>query len=182
MGLEIGETSRVDGRILEDASLVWSEVHTLVAPLLEEASFEELCGDIVMGSTTPSIRLIDPICNEPLDLTPISSPLPPITPSYMLAFHESLGDIRGYNPSSDPYCTYLEDFLRKIMWSTFFPHTFNFSIVFGKFKRLLTSLASSFVVFSYLHHSEMHAITYDKLLRGLTASEWSNLSLDGRSG
>jgi len=42
----------------------------LVEPCLEEASFEELCNDIVMGSTTSSIGLIDPIRTKPLDLTP----------------------------------------------------------------------------------------------------------------
>jgi len=30
--------------------------------ILEEAPFE-LCGEIVMGGTTPSIGLLDPICN-----------------------------------------------------------------------------------------------------------------------
>jgi len=49
------------------------------------------------------------------------------------------------------------------MWSTFFDHTFEFSMVFGKFKRPLTFLASSFVVFSYLHHYEMHVVTYEAL-------------------
>jgi len=63
--------------------------------------------------------------------------------------------------------------LRKIVWSTFFGPTFDFSMAFGKFKRPLTFLASSVVVFSYLHHSEMHVVTYDKLLKALTASESS---------
>ena len=61
------------------------------------------------------IELIDTICNEPLELTPTSFPLLPATPSYMHAFHESLGDIRGYNPSFDPYCAHLEDVPQKIM-------------------------------------------------------------------
>ena len=61
----------------------------MVEPCLEKAPFEELCGDIVMGSTTPAIRLINPICTEPLDLISISSPLLPTTPSYVHAFHES---------------------------------------------------------------------------------------------
>jgi len=86
------------------------------------------------------------------------------------AFHKSLGDIRGYHPIFDPHCAYLEDVPRKIMWSTFFDHVFDFSMAFGKFKRPLTFLALSFAVFSYLHDFEMHAVTYDKLLRALTAS------------
>jgi len=98
------------------------------------------------------------------------------------AFHESLGDIRGYNPSFDPYCAYLEDMPRKIMWSPFFDHTFDFSMAFDEFKRPLTLFASPFIVFFYSDHYEMHAIIYDKLLRALTASKWSNLSLDARSG
>ena len=86
----------------------------------------ELCGDLVMGITTPSIEHIDTICYEPLDLTPTSSPLAPTTPFPVHAFPESLGDIRGYNSSIDPYCPYLEDTPRKITWSTFFDNTLIF--------------------------------------------------------
>jgi len=100
----------------------------------------------------------------------------------MHAYHESLGDIGGYSPSFDPCCAYLEDVLRKIMWSTFFDHTFDFSTVFGKFERPLAFLPSSFIIPSSLHHSELHAITYDKLLRALMAFEWHDLSLNARSG
>jgi len=56
-----------------------------------------------MGGDTPSIGHTDPICTEPFDSMPISSLLLPTTPSYVHAFHESLGDIRGYNSSFDPY-------------------------------------------------------------------------------
>ena len=94
----------------------------------------------------------------------------------------SLGDIRGYNLSFDPYCAYLEGVPRKMMWSTFFDHTFDFSMAFGKFKRPVTFLASSFVVLSYLHHYEMHATRHDKTFRALMTSEWSDPSLDVRSG
>ena len=100
----------------------------------------------------------------------------------MHAFHESLGHIRDYHLFCDPYCAYLEDVPRKIIRSTCFDPTFHFSMAFGKFKRALTFLASSFVVFSYLHHSEMHDTRHDKLLGALTASEWSDLNLDARSG
>jgi len=57
---------------LEDNSLVWLEYPILVEPCLEVAPFEKLCHDIVMGTATPSIGLIDSICTEPLDSTPIS--------------------------------------------------------------------------------------------------------------
>ena len=86
----------------------------------------------------------------------------------MHAFPESLGNIRGYNSSLDPYYAYLEDAPRKIMWSTFFDNTFDFSMAFSKFMRPLTFFASSFVVLSYLLHLEIHVVTYDKLLRALT--------------
>jgi len=93
-----------------------------------------------------------------------SSPLLPTTPSHLLAYPESLGDIKGYNPSCDPSYAYLEVVLRKIMWNTFFDHTFDYSMAFDAFKRLLTLFASSVIAFSHSYHSEMHAITYDKLL------------------
>jgi len=107
-----------DVSVLKDASLVWLVKPLLVKPCLEEAPFEELYGDIVLCSTTPSIRLIDPIYNEALDLTPISCPLPPTTPSHLHAYHESLRDIRGYNPFFDVYCACLEDVPRKIIGVT----------------------------------------------------------------
>ena len=58
----------------------------MAEPCLEEAPFDKHCGDIVMGSVVPSIRLIDLICNEPLDSTSISSLLLPTTPTYFHAF------------------------------------------------------------------------------------------------
>ena len=171
--LEMGGTSGVDGSVLEDASPLWSEEFTVVEPHLEETPFVELGGDFVMGMDTPSIEHIDPIGKEPLDSSLISSPLPPPIPPQLHDFHESLGDIRGYAPSLDPYCAYLVDVPRKITWSTCFNKTFDFSMAFSKFKRTLTFFASSFAVLFYLHNSEMHASTYDKLLRALTASESS---------
>jgi len=95
MGLEMGETSGGDFRVLKDDSLSWSKELKLLEPRLEEAPLEELCGDLVMGADPPSIGPTDPIGNEPLDLIPISSPLPPTTPSHLPVFHESLGDIKG---------------------------------------------------------------------------------------
>jgi len=122
----MGETSRGDSNVIEDVSLLRSREVTLVVPHLKEAPFVDFDGDLVLNSDTPSIVHNDPICSELFDSEPIPSPLPPTTPSYMHTFHESLGDIRGYSPSIDPYCAYLEDVPRKIMWSTFFDHTFDF--------------------------------------------------------
>jgi len=82
----------------------------------------------------------------------------------MRAFYEPVGDIRGYHPFFGPYCAYLEDVSRKIMWSTYFDHAFDFSMAFDELKRPLTLFAPSFLVFSYSHHSDLHATTYDKLL------------------
>jgi len=114
-------------------------------------------------------------------LTHTSSPLLLTTPSHLDAYHESLGNIRGYNASLDPYYTYLEDVPRKIMWSTLFHHAFDFFMAFDEFKRPLTLFAQSFLVFSSSHNFKIHATTYDKLLRVLTAYEWSDLSLNARS-
>jgi len=66
-----------------------------------------LCDDSLVVGDAPNIEYIDPICIEPLDLILISSPLFPTSPSHLHAFHESLGDISGYNPSFDPYCAYV---------------------------------------------------------------------------
>ena len=132
----MGETSGGDVSVLEDASLLKSKELTLV-----ESHLEELCGGLVMGTDIPSIRPTDPIGNVPLDLTLTSSPLPPTIPSHLHAFHESLGDTKGYNPPLGPYCKYLEDVPRKITWSTFFNHTFDFSMEFDEFKRPLTSVS-----------------------------------------
>jgi len=176
-GLEMDEVSRGDASDIEDDSLSWSKELTLVDSHFKEAHFVEFCGDIVMGSDNPSIKHTDPIYSKLFDSTPISSPFSSIAPSYAHAFHESLCDIRGYNPSFDLYCAYLEDVPRKIMRSTFFDYAFHFSMVFDEFKRLLILFAPTFLVFSYSHHSEMNATTYDKLVRALRTSEWSDLSL-----
>ena len=85
MGLEMGEIFRGDVRVLENTSLFRSKELPLVEPHLEEASLEEHCGDLVMGTNTPTIGPTDPIGNEPLDLTPISSPYLP--PSPLICMH-----------------------------------------------------------------------------------------------
>ena len=60
---------------------------------------------------------------------------------------------------------------RKIEWITFFDHFFDFSMAFGKRKMIPTTFACLLFLFSYLHHSKMYAVAYDKLLRALMASE-----------
>jgi len=131
----------------------------------------ELCGDMVMGSAAFSIGLINSICTQLLNLTPTSFPLFPTTSSYVHAYHDPLGHITAYNHSFDPYYEYLQDMPRKIIWSLFIDHAFDFSMAFDEFKRPLTLFALFFPVFFYSHYSKMYDRTYDKLLRALTASK-----------
>jgi len=79
----------------------------------------------------------------------------------LYVFQDSLYDIRGYTPSLDNYSAFLQDVHRKIMWSTFIDHAFDF--LCDKFKRALTTFVIILLLFSCSHHCEMHATTYDKL-------------------
>jgi len=83
----------------------------------------------------------------------------------------SLGTFEGYNPSVDPFHNYLVDLPRKIIWTTFFNHSSDFSKAYDTIMRALPIIDVSLPVFSYIHHSRMHARVYDKLLRALTAFE-----------
>jgi len=103
MSLEMREIYRRNASALEDDSLDESKELSVVPYYLQEAPFEVFCGDIVMGSDTPNIAHIEPMCTEPLSLISTSSPLLPITPSHDHAFHESSDDIRGYYSSLDLY-------------------------------------------------------------------------------
>jgi len=84
----------------------------------------------------------------------------------------SLGTFKGYNPPFDPFHDYLVDRPRKIIWTTFFGHSLDFSRAYDTIMRALTVIDVSFPVFSYIHHSWMHAGVYNRLLRALTTSEW----------
>jgi len=118
----------------------------LVEPYLEDAPFQELCGDIAMGKATPSIGVIDSICTQSLNLTPTSSPLLLTTPSHLYAFYEYLGDIRRSHSTFNPCCAYLEDVPREFMWSTFFYHGFDFSMASDEFKMRPTLFAPFLLV------------------------------------
>ena len=52
----MGEIHGRDASVLEDRS----KELTMVASYVEEAPFEQFCGDIVMGSETPSIGISNP--------------------------------------------------------------------------------------------------------------------------
>ena len=83
----------------------------------------------------------------------------------------SLGTFKGYNPSLDLFHDYLLDMPRKILWTTLFDHSSDFLKAYDTIMRVLTVIDVSFPVFSYIHHSWMHAGVYDKLLRALITSE-----------
>jgi len=85
---------------------------------------------------------------------------------------ESLGTLEGYDPPFDPCHDYLVDMPREIIWAPLFDHSSDFSTAYNTIMRTLTLPAVSFPVFSYVHHSRMHAGVYDGLLRALTASAW----------
>jgi len=63
----------------------------------------------------------------------------------------SLGTFGGYNLSLNPFNAYLVNMPRKIMWTIFFSHSFDFSNTFDKFKRALDIIDTIVLVFSYLH-------------------------------
>jgi len=81
--------------------------------------------------------------------------------------YASLGYFRGYNPSIDPYYVCLDDLPRKIMWTTFFNPSYNFSKPIDKVKRILVVFGVIFVISSYLLFSELWSQEFDKLLRAL---------------
>ena len=83
-----------------------------------------------------------------------------------------LGTSEGYDPPIAPFPNYLADMPRKILWTTFFDHSFDFSKAYYTIIRALTVIDVFFPVFSYIHHSRMHAGVYNRLLRALTPSEW----------
>jgi len=84
----------------------------------------------------------------------------------------SLGTVEGYDPPFDPFYNYLVDMPRKIIWTTFFDHSFDFSKTYDTIMRALTVIDASFPVFLYIQNSQMHAEVYGMLLGALTASEW----------
>ena len=67
----MGEPFMGDVTVLEDDFPTWSKEPILVEPYLEEPPFVELCDASLVVGVAPSIDVIDPICTEPLDLTPI---------------------------------------------------------------------------------------------------------------
>jgi len=100
------------------------------------------------------------------------APLPGIEPGSVDSFIY-LGNFSGYDAAIDPYCKYLVDNPRKIMWNPFFDFSFDFSMVFALIKRVLTYFALILCMLSYCHACETHAMALNKLLHASTASEWA---------
>jgi len=84
----------------------------------------------------------------------------------------SLGYLRGYDPSIDPYCVCLGDLLSKIICTTFFNPSYNFSKAFDKVKRILVVFSVILVIASYLLFSELWSQEFDKLLLALKTSNF----------
>jgi len=83
----------------------------------------------------------------------------------------SLGYLRGYDPSIDPYCVSLEDLPRKITWTTFFNPSYDFSMIFDKVKRMLNVFGTILVITAYLLFSKLWSQVFDKILLVLTMSD-----------
>ena len=82
----------------------------------------------------------------------------------------SLGCFSGFNASLDPYYIYLENLPRKVMWTTFFNHSYDFSVGIYKVKRIPILFVVVFIIASYLLFSELWPQEFDKLLCALTMS------------
>jgi len=61
----------------------------------------------------------------------------------------SLGYFSGYDAALDPYCIYLVDKPRKIIWNTFFDFSFDFSIAFALINRAVTFFTLILCMLSY---------------------------------
>jgi len=85
----MGQPSKDDVSVIEDDSLDWSKELALVEPYLQQAPFEELCGDDVMVSASPSVRHIDFIFIEQPDLTLFHPPSFPSLPLISIYFISS---------------------------------------------------------------------------------------------
>jgi len=77
----------------------------------------------------------------------------------------SLGYFSVYDAAVDPYCIYLVDKARKIMWNTLFHFSFDFSISFALIKRALNFFTLILCMLSYCQAWQPYAEEFDKLLR-----------------
>ena len=82
----------------------------------------------------------------------------------------TLGYVRGYDPFIDPYCVCLKDLLRKVIWTTFFNPSYDFSQVVDKVKKILILFGVVLVIACYLLFSKLWSQEFDMLLQALTMS------------
>ena len=66
-----------------------------------------------------------------------------------------LGYFRGHDSFIDHYCICIGDLPKKIMWTTFFNSSYEFSEVFDKVKRILVNFGVAFAIASYLLFSKL---------------------------
>jgi len=197
MGLEVGEPFGLDASLgMTDALCGMEETldreHNLVDTLLEgrhdifvDEGFPSLiCDDVIPNFLEHSHD--STLCSPPSLSSPKLAFEVPISISelcdanvdlghddHMLNLlggnvenFESLGSLCGYNAALDPYCIDLVDMPRKIMWTTIF----DFSMAFDLLKRALIFFSLIFCMLSCLQACEPHAVTFDRLLRALMAS------------
>jgi len=69
---------------------------------------------------------------------------------------ESLGTFRGYDPSLDPYRLYLETMPAKIISTTVFNFSTDFSKAIDKFSRALTVIPIFMFKCSHSYSSKLH--------------------------
>jgi len=82
----------------------------------------------------------------------------------------SLGYLRGYDPSINPYCRSLENLPRKITWTACCNPFYDFAMGFDKVKRMLNVFGVIFIIASYLLFSELWSQEFDKFMHALTTS------------
>ena len=70
-------------------------------------------------------------------------------------YYVSLSYIRGYDLPIYPFCVYLGDMLRKIMWTTFFKPSYDFSTTINKVKKIFILFGVILVIASYLVFSKL---------------------------
>jgi len=184
---ELGETLSVNASVDEDDSCfdsnnVLIEVHDSVATPIGMSYVD-------VEITVPASSVMDDdVSLDPLDtphaspLCSLPSPFPECHNMLLADFHDmlqgdvfdcmdSLGTFKGYSPSLDSYSLYLESMPLKIIFITAFTSFTDFSKAFDKLKRALTIILAFLFKCFYLHHSDLHAQMFDKLLRALMASE-----------
>ena len=140
-------------------------------PDFHKTPLESSCVDVVVvESTSPDfIAHVSPDHIELLPVSPILSLPSPSLECHNLCgidsndalkgkvfdCNESLGTFEGYDPPFDPFHDYLVDMPGKILWTTFFGPSFDFSKAYDTIMRALIVIDVSFPVFSYIHHSRI---------------------------